>query len=216
MNTRRGLRSAGIVALAATLTATAAQAGPTVTAQVESVQGHTTRSIKTPAGAPAPVATRVSAGDALPEGTRLKVPDDGYLRLRLADGSVVEVLAGSDVELRRLRGKRPGSASRSVIQVHRGKVESDVAPQPEGRMFEIAAPGAVASVRGTRFAVAIDANGQVAATVTEGVVELRQTTARGATARLTAGQSAVIDRDGRMQVQRVPSTIRGSSPVTCL
>ncbi|MEJ8845020.1 FecR domain-containing protein [Variovorax rhizosphaerae] len=166
-------------------------------AQVEFVQGATTGAM--PAAkdvAPTPLAT----GDAVTEGTKLNVPEDGYLRLKLADGSVVRVLADSDVELKRLRGKRPGASYQSVIEVHKGKVESEVAPQPKGRTFEVQAPGAVASVRGTRFDVAIGHEGQMCAAVTEGTVLMKPRKARknGKTAMVAAGQGAVFDGKGKL------------------
>ena len=194
----------------------------TTTAKVEFVQGHAVglpppepaapaRRVKgAPPPAPAPAAEAseaLVAGDTVSEGTRIQVPKDGYLRLRLADGSVVRVLAESDVELKRLRTKRPsGGRYESVIDVRRGKVESDVAPQPKGRLFEIHAPGAVASVRGTRFDVAVSAEGRVSTAVSEGVVKVqprnpRQRGARSADVR--AGEGAVVAADGQLDKRAV-------------
>jgi len=131
--------------------AKAASRPPGAAAHVEFVQGGT---VSTPRGAPSG-AVPVASGGALAEGARIQVPDDGYLRLRLADGSVVRVLAESDVELKRLRRRGVAGPVETVIDVKRGKVESEVAPKQKGRIFEIHAPGAVASVRGTRFDVSI-------------------------------------------------------------
>jgi hypothetical protein len=147
------------------------------------------------------VAAPLASGDSVPEGTRIHVPKDGYLRLRLADGSVVRVLAESDVELKRLRNKRTTGPYESVIDVRRGKVESDVAPQPKGRLFEIHAPGAVASVRGTRFDVAVAEDGRVSTAVSEGVVKVqpRKPKKRGArSADVKAGEGAVVAADGQL------------------
>lgn len=172
------------------------------TAKVEFVHGTATGRMPAIDAVPP---SALAAGDAVTEGTRLQVPEQGYLRLRLADGSVVRVLADSDVELKRLRGKRPGSTYQSVIQVRKGKVESEVAPQPKGRMFEIQAPGAVASVRGTRFDVSVGGDGRVATAVTEGVVSLRPNRRpQGAprAASLVGGQGAVVDDQGRIGPRR--------------
>ena len=175
------------------------------TAKVEFVEGQPvgTTSGKAGGGASASdeAGTPLAAGDAIGEGTRIQVPKDGYLRLRLADGSVVRVLAESDVELKRLRSKRATGPYESVIDVRRGKVESDVAPQPKGRRFEIHAPGAVASVRGTRFDVTVAEDGRVATSVAEGVVKVqpRQPQRRGArSAEVQAGQGAVVATDGQL------------------
>lgn len=175
------------------------------TARVEFVQGRAlgVGPSATGKGAPAtddPVAPLV-AGDTVTEGTRIQIPKDGYLQLRLADGSVVRVLAESDVELKRLRSKRATGPYESVIDVRRGKVESDVAPQPKGRRFEIHAPGAVASVRGTRFDVSVAADGRVSAGVAEGVVKFqpRKPKRRGPRSTdLQAGEGAVVATDGQL------------------
>ncbi len=195
-----------------------AKGAPAVTAQVEFVQGSTlTRVPQAPvrkprrgaaASPPPPAAATaaVTAGTALTEGARIEVPDDGYLRLRLADGSVVRVLAGSDVELRRLRRKAGTDHYESIIDVRRGKVESEVAPQKPGRVFEIHAPGAVASVRGTRFDVSVDPEGRVGTSVTEGKVAMQPKSVnrrRAAPGTLVpAGQGVVLGTNGRLGQRR--------------
>lgn len=175
----------------------------TTLAKVEFVQGQTTtRGKAETAGAES---VPLSEGDTIAEGMRIHVPKDGYLRLRLADGSVVRVLAESDVELKRLRAKRPTGPFESIIDVRKGKVESEVTKQPEGRVFEIHAPGAIASVRGTRFDVSVDSDGRIGTAVTEGVVALQPRNSskkRMRAAKVTAGQGAVIDTDGTMGEQR--------------
>jgi hypothetical protein len=85
--------------------------------------------------------------------------------------------------------------------VRRGKVESDVAPQPKGRRFEIHAPGAVASVRGTRFDVTVGSDGRVSTAVAEGVVKVqpRKPQRRGVrSADVKAGEGAVVAADGQL------------------
>lgn len=167
------------------------------TAKVEFVQGQATSAL--PHDASAAPSAPLATGDAVTEGAHIQVPTDGFLRLRLADGSVVRVLAGSDVELKRLRSRRGTGSYESVIQVRRGKVESEVVPQPKGRLFEIHAPGAVASVRGTRFAVAVSPEGRVSTAVTTGVVKVRPHThgQHGAPmADLQAGEGAVLEASG--------------------
>ncbi|WP_399683748.1 FecR domain-containing protein [Xenophilus sp.] len=172
-----------------------------VAARVEFVRGQ---ALVTPAGADAP--EPAAPGARLAEGARIEVPQDGYLSLRLADGSVVRVLAGSDVELKRLRRRNGATSFESVLGVRRGKVESEVAPQPRGRVFEIQAPGAVASVRGTRFDVSVGADGQVGTAVTQGEVALRAARPVHRNSRrlmrVGAGQGAVVQADGQLGAQR--------------
>lgn len=183
-------------------------------ARVEFVQGAitahprnaTARRPHGPTPPAPPIPDAVTQGSTLEEGTRIRVPDDGYLRLRLADGSIVRVLAGSDVELRRLR-RRPTGAVESVIDVRRGKVESEVSPKTPGRVFEIHAPGAVASVRGTIFDVSVDDDGRVGTSVTRGKVAVhpikpqQRRAVRSTT--LDAGKGVVLDAQGRLGAQQV-------------
>lgn len=157
--------------------------------------------------APAPVAARpLTPGTAVREGARIHVPEDGYLRLRLADGSIVRVLAESDVELRRLRRRGRTAAMDTVIDVKRGKVESEVVPSQGRRVFEIHAPGAVASVRGTRFDVSVDSRGRVATGVTEGRVLLQPRASKrpsaGRPTLVGAGQGVVLEPGGRLGPRR--------------
>jgi hypothetical protein len=76
------------------------------------------------------------------------VPDGCCLQLRLADGSVVPVRVRSDLEMRRLRRNRTTGRARTVIDARPGGMEPARDPGTPGPLFEIHAPGAVASVRG--------------------------------------------------------------------
>lgn len=192
-----------------------------IQARVEGVHGEAVAErapLKTAEAGAAKViapATRLAPGQDLEEGARVTVPADGYLRLRLADGSVLHVLAGSDVALKRMRRRNNDSDFESVVDVRRGQVKVDVSRQPRGRVFEVHAPGAVASVRGTRFDVSVDPQGRVGTQVTEGEVVLG-TQADSAHegpyrwSRLTAGQSAVLGEGG--QVALSPGAGRSSAP----
>lgn len=174
-----------------------AQAAPSTMApaRVEFVQGKATT---------LPEGKTVAPGATVPEGMRLQVPDDGFLQLRLADGSLLRVLARSDIQMRRLRRNRTTGRSETIVDVRRGQVESEVVPKKPGRVFEIRAPGAVASVRGTRFAMSVDPDGRVGIAVSEGEVLLRlRNRSRGGrdaalATTVTAGQSIVLGSDGRL------------------
>ncbi|MDB5826295.1 MAG: hypothetical protein JWQ73_515 [Variovorax sp.] len=204
-----------------------------INARVEFVRGSPTAvSASTTAGAtalrkpargaaemPAPasaVAEPLTVGNTLVEGAKIQVPEDGYLLLRLADGSIVRILAGSDVELKRLRRRGAGADSfESVIDVRGGKVESEVSKQPKGRVFEIHAPGAVASVRGTHFDVAVGPDGRTGTSVSEGTVAVQgrkpvrgasRDAPRGATT-ITAGQGVMVEGNGKLGTRRsLPAT----------
>lgn len=163
---------------------------------------------------PAPasaIAEPLAIGNTLVEGAHIQVPEDGYLLLRLADGSIVRILAGSDVELKRLRRRGAASDSfESVIDVRGGKVESEVSKQPKGRVFEIHAPGAVASVRGTHFDVAVGLDGRTGTSVSEGTVAVQarmpMRRAPGSSSRsgttITAGQGVLVEGNGKLGARR--------------
>lgn len=165
---------------------------------------------KVPAPASA-IAEPLAIGNTLVEGAKIQVPEDGYLLLRLADGSIVRILAGSDVELKRLRRRGAASDSfESVIDVRGGKVESEVSKQPKGRVFEIHAPGAVASVRGTHFDVTVGLDGRTGTSVSEGTVAVQarkqargtSRNASGGGTTITAGQGVLVEGNGKLGTRR--------------
>ena len=179
---------------------------PAESAQVEFVHGdvkvHTAElgaTTNTAAAANPPVA----AGTMLAEGTRLQVGPDGFVTVRLADGSVVKVSAQSDVQLRQLRRRGRAGSVQSVVEIQRGSVESSVAPSTDAsRRFEVRTPRAVTSVRGTRFGVALSESGDTTAAVLQGAVAVQSRTAdnpaqHNATATvLQPGQGLAVQADG--------------------
>ena len=193
---------------------------PTVISVSTAADAPTTRREPTK-GAPAvpapasATAEPLAIGNTLVEGAKIKVPEDGYLLLRLADGSIVRILAGSDVELKRLRRRGAASDSfESIIDVRGGKVESEVSKQPKGRVFEIHAPGAVASVRGTHFDVAVGPDGRTGTSVSEGTVAVQGRKPVRGTSRntsgnassggttITAGQGVLVEGNGKLGTRR--------------
>ena len=113
---------------------------PSESATVQFVQGEATAQARG-SSTPAPIET----GNKLEEGTELKVGPESFVTVQLADGTVVRVQAQSELQLRR-RG-RAGSVQ-SVLEMHKGGVESTVPPSAEPlRRMEIRTPLAVTSVR---------------------------------------------------------------------
>ena len=179
---------------------------PAESAQVEFVHGdvkvHTAEqgaTANTSAAANPPVA----AGTMLAEGTRLQVGPDGFVTVRLADGSVVKVSAQSDVQLRQLRRRGRAGSVQSVVEIQRGSVESSVAPSTDAsRRFEVRTPRAVTSVRGTRFGVALSESGDTTAAVLQGAVAVQSRTAdnpaqhNAAATVLQPGQGLAVQADG--------------------
>ena len=116
---------------------------PSESARVQFVQGEATAQARG-SSTPAPIAT----GSKLEEGTELKVGPESFVAVQLADGTVVRVQAQSELQLRQLRRRGRAGSVQSVLEMHKGGVESTVPPSAEPlRRMEIRTPLAVTSVR---------------------------------------------------------------------
>ena len=148
-------------------------------ATVEFVQGDVkaSRSLSHPADAgssAAGAATQVQPGQALEEGMDLKVAPGSFVTVRLADGSLVNVQAQSDIQLRQLRRKGRAGSLQSVLDLREGSVEASVPKEANGqRRFEVRTLTASTSVRGTRFLVQAGNDGHTAAAVDDGSVAVQ-------------------------------------------
>lgn len=141
--------------------------------------------------APAPLA----AGERVSEGTRIDVGDDGFVTLRLADGSMVRLSAGTQLRLRELRHAPASGQVQSGLQLERGRVDATVKPLPSSRSrFEVRTPRAVGGVRGTTFGVAVGADGDFIGDVREGGIQVSPLVAApgSAGAMVRAGQGARV------------------------
>lgn len=165
---------------------------PYAPASVQFVQGSVQATL--PDGTAAP---HLVAAQQLPEGTRLQVPHEGFVSIRLQDGSIIRVQADSDLQLQRLRKQpRPGTAQ-SVIELQRGSVEPSVTPAKDGaRRLDIRTPKATASVRGTHFSVRATQDGRTLTAVTHGSVAVQGSTQGSKPTLLALGQGVVTSADG--------------------
>lgn len=181
---------------------------PAESATVEFVQGSVTA--QTRAG---DSPTAVAQGGTLAEGTALQVGPDGFVAVRLADGTVVRVQAQSELQLRQLRRRGRAGSVQSVLEMRSGAVESTVPPSTEPlRRMDIRTPLAVTSVRGTRFNVTMTDAGQTTASVLNGSVavqprsdEASTTNAASpsrSTAMLAPGQGLAVAADGTVGTPR--------------
>lgn len=188
---------------------------PAGSAQVDFIQGEA--SATPPAGAGA---TPLQAGQPLNEGTRLRVAPDSFVTVRLADGTLIRVQADTDLQLQQLRRRGRAGDAQSVLELHRGSVETSVPPSRDGaRRLQVRTPKASTSVRGTRFAVTLAPDDRTLAAVTEGslAVEPRRTgTSATAATLLDAGHGMVVAADGRMGAPRalLPAPDLSALPAT--
>ena len=170
-----------------------------------------------PGGAPVAVAQ----GGKLSEGTALHVGPDGFVTIKLADGTVVRVQAQSDLQLRQLRRRGRAGNLQSVLEMQRGTVETSVPPSAEStRRFELRTPQAVTSVRGTRFSVATSDTGHTTAAVLQGSVAVQarpgDTAQATPTALLAPGQGLAVAADGTVGTPRplLPAPDTSGVPAT--
>ena len=194
---------------------------PSESATVQFVQGEVTAQARG-SGTPAPIAT----GSKLEEGTELKVGPESFVAVQLADGTVVRVQAQSELQLRQLRRRGRVGSVQSVLEMHKGGVESTVPPSAEPlRRMEIRTPLAVTSVRGTQFSVALADSGQTTASVEHGsvAVQSRRDTdsepgaaLKAPTALLAPGQGLAVATDGTVGAPRplLPAPDTSGMPTT--
>jgi hypothetical protein len=182
---------------------------PSETATVEFVHGAVTVQ-----ASPAQPRALLSAGSKLEEGTALQVGPEAFVSVKLADGTVVRVQAGTELNLRQLRRRGRAGSLQSVLEMRSGTVESTVPPNAEAfRRFELHTPRAVTSVRGTRFGVAVGESGHAAASVLSGSVAVQSRHSEGTgghtaaasavrTALLAPGQGVAVAPDGTLGAPR--------------
>lgn len=158
-------------------------------------------------------ASALQAGTKLPQGTTIEVALDGFVRLEMADGSVVRIPGGSRIRLASVQHQETTHRDRTIIEVEAGRVDASVRHRRNNAtQFEIHTPLAIASVRGTEFGVAMHDDAVVTSEVMQGIVYLRgkrQGKVRhGAhsSQQLLAGQGARVDDAGSIgPVRAVPA-----------
>ena len=194
---------------------------PSESAAVQFVQGEVTAQARG-SSTPAPIAT----GSKLEEGTELKVGPESFVAVQLADGTVVRVQAQSELQLRQLRRRGRAGSVQSVLEMHKGGVESTVPPSAEPlRRMEIRTPLAVTSVRGTQFSVALADSGQTTASVEHGSVAVQSrldtdrepgAALKAPTALLAPGQGLAVATDGTVGAARalLPAPDTSGMPTT--
>ncbi len=105
-------------------------------------------------------ATLVALGASLAEGAQVVTGKDGYVTLKLADGSTVRVQSGTQVEVERMRTYPGVGVLDSLFKLVGGRVESLVQKfRPEERKetrHGVTTPVANLAVRGTEFRVTMD------------------------------------------------------------
>jgi hypothetical protein len=131
-------------------------------------------------------------GDRVGVGQTIKTKARSRVQVELADGSKIEVLPNSQVNLHNLNSKSP------TIKVALGRLKAWVSKNARRSKFEVHTPVAVCSVRGTEFTVGFDEQGQSTIEVDEGLVGVRRLDGLGEEVPVGAGEKLDIRRDGAL------------------
>lgn len=137
----------------------------------------------------------LAPGQKLNERDKLNTGDDGFVTIKLADGSTLTVQSKSAVELERTRQFANTKVGESVIRLASGRVETSVTKQNAAARYEVRTPTSNMGVRGTVFRAGADATGAKGLSeVVEGAVGLASASAspQGGLA-LNAGFGSVVE-----------------------
>jgi hypothetical protein len=114
---------------------------------------------------------KLSVGQTLSEKDKVRTGDDGFVTIKLADGSTLTIQSKSAVALERTRQLANTNVSESVIQLERGRLETSVSKQHAAGRYEVKTPTSNMGVRGTVFRAGADETGKKAfSEVIEGAV----------------------------------------------
>lgn len=173
------------------------------TASVDYIQGRATV-LPPPSRSGSAGESVLTPGQALPEGSRVRVAPDAFVSVRLADGSLLKVQADSELLLQQLRRKGRAGSLQSVMELRSGGVEASVPPNPKKpAALEIRTDVASSSVRGTEFGVYRASDGSTATAVLQGAVQVQAAQADATGTRIPMGQGAAVGTNGQLQTARL-------------
>lgn len=136
----------------------------------------------------------VKPGDVLAQGAQLATRNNGFLTLKLADGSLITLDPDGTLTLERLVRYATGSRD-TLLHLQSGRVETRVQPQGKSGRFQIRTPVAVSAVRGTEFRRGVDAAGIDRTEVTGGTVAVSGVS-RNLTVEVPENFGTLSDADG--------------------
>lgn len=139
-------------------------------------------------------ATRLSkalaSGDLISPGDEIDTRGGGQVVIELTDGSAVIVRPGSRVVM---RDYRSASNLRELFEITVGKVRVKINHyQGRPNPYRVNSPTASIAVRGTEFAVAVEARGDTQVVVYEGLVEVASRTVPQRRALVQPGRGVIV------------------------
>lgn len=139
-------------------------------------------------------------GEAVDAADTISVPADGKLKLRMSDGSVISLGAGSNLTISAYQTGADGTRQNAQLALAQGVLRAVVAPVSHPAAFEVSTAVGTAAVRSTDWFVIIQPQAMQVG-VLSGAVELTSTATRRSVeiparwgARLEAGRDPVLAR----------------------
>jgi hypothetical protein len=167
---------------------TSAQAAVNVSATLTVYQP--TASIKKGGGA---FATATS-GAQIQAGDSVKTDTKGRASLQLPDGTLTRLASDTEIKLDAAHFTKSGTLKDAKITEKIGRTLTSVQHLVSGATFQVAGQSAVASVRGTKFEVYIEADGTMTVKLFDGTLDF--TGKDGVRVQLKAGQQATANPQG--------------------
>lgn len=139
-------------------------------------------------------------GQAVQEGDTVEAPAGGKLKLRMSDGSIISVAAGSRMTIGAFAVDGAGHRQNAQLKLGQGLLRAVVAPVEGPARFEVETAVGTAAVRSTDWFIESSPTGMQVGVLTGSVDMRSRTTGRGETiparwgARLEAGRDPVPPR----------------------
>jgi hypothetical protein len=142
---------------------------------------------------------KLVAGSVIAEGQEIKTGDNGFVTVKLADGSTLVVQSKSTVKLEIARTIASTDIPLTRATLASGRVEAKVQKRVDGAgRFEVTTPTSNMGVRGTEFRVSSDESGKASRSeVLEGVVNVAERAVGSGTNRsldLRAGFGTLVEQ----------------------
>ena len=135
-----------------------------------------------------------TTGAVIEPGDTIKTDAKGRAALQLPDGTVTRMAGDTQITLTSAHFAKSGNLHDVSISQKAGRTFTNVQHLIGGASFKVAGQSAVASVRGTKFEVVINADGSMVVKLFEGLLSLEGKT----TVNLVAPQQATVDAQGNV------------------
>lgn len=129
-------------------------------------------------------------------GQIIKTKARSRVKVSLADGSRIEVLPNSQIDLQEVKPSAPS------FKMMIGKLKAWVSKNRTREKFEVRTPVAVCSVRGTEFSIEVDEKGSTDIEVYKGLVGVRKADDTGEEIPVGAGEKLNVTEDKPITIEQ--------------